>query len=238
MSGLKNILLGAACAFNFAVVPASAQLNAAAATQASAGNPAESFVQENIDKGYAILRDAHISEDARHAQFREFFLGLIDSRRIGLFTLGQYANGASKADIDAFTSAFVEYNEALYEARLTKYKDQVLKVKGSVARAPGDVVVNCEGTDPSNPAGVPYKIAFRVRGADGHSVVTDMSVEDIWQTITQRADTAGFLAQHGGRIAELTNELNRAADTIEHGERTGPNSNGLRLDLPRSLFKP
>jgi ABC-type transporter MlaC component len=218
------------------------QANAKTAAPAPAARAAESFVQENIDKGYAILKDAKISESERHVQFRGFLLGLIDSRRIAIFTLGQYANAASKADIDAFVSAFADYNEAVFETRLSKYKDEILTVKSSVARGPDDSLVYCDVTDPANPAKTPYKIAFRVRkDADGRFIVTDMSIEEIWQALTQRADAAGYLQQHGGRIADLTNDLNRAADNVAHGdsgERVVPNPNGLRLDLTRSLFKP
>ena len=36
-------------------------------------------------------------------------LGLTDTNRIAIFTLGQYVNGASKADLDAFEIAFSDY---------------------------------------------------------------------------------------------------------------------------------
>jgi ABC-type transporter MlaC component len=95
----------------------------AAIAQAPTANPAQTFVQQNIDKGYEILNNMKISESERHTQFRDFLLGLIDSRRISVFTLGHYANGRP-ADIDAFISAFTDYAEVLYERRLNQYKDQ------------------------------------------------------------------------------------------------------------------
>ena len=160
----------------------------------------------------------------------------------GMFVLGQYARGASEQDVDAFISAFSGYNEAIFESRLSKYADHILKVKSSVLRGPDDALVNCEVTDPANPAKKPYRVAFRVRkAADGRFVVTDMSIEEIWQALTQRADVTAYLQQHGGRIAELTNDLNRASNSValaDNAQNTGPNPNGLRLDLERTLFKP
>src|ERR1700680_1914662 len=91
---------------------------------AAAANPAETFVQQNVDKGYAILNGASLSDEQRRAQFRDFMLSLTDTLRIGAFTLGQYANGASKADLDAFEDAFRDYVIAVYESRLSKYKGQ------------------------------------------------------------------------------------------------------------------
>jgi len=185
-----------------------ADASSAPATTAAA-NSAEAFVQQNIDKGYSIL-NAKLSESDRSRQFRTFLAGFMDARRIGMFTLGQYANTASKADSDAFVAAFTDYTAAVYERRLNKYKDQILKVTGSSARAADDVVVNCEATDPAHPSNSPYKVAVRIRKApDGRFILIDLNVEGVWQSISQRTDFTAFLQQHGGNIQELTNHLKR-----------------------------
>src|SRR5262249_53386979 len=154
-----------------------------ASARASAPAPAataEGFVQQNIDRGYQILKGGASAAQKRD-QFHDFLLGLMDSRRIGMFTLGQYANSASKADVEGFPAAFADYTAVVYETLLDKYKDQVLKVKGSVARAADDVVVNCESTDPTHPNDPPYKVAFRIRKAgDGRFIITDLNIEGIW----------------------------------------------------------
>jgi phospholipid transport system substrate-binding protein len=181
---------------------------------AAAATPAESFVQQNIDKGYAIL-NASLSDEQRRAQFRTFMLGLTDTRRIGLFTLGQYANGASKADLDKFTDAFIDYAVAVYESRLSKYKGQTLKVTGSSERAADDVVVNADVVNPNSSNGQPFKVGFRVRKtSDGRPIITDMQVEGVWLALSQRSDFTGFLQQHGGSLAALTENLHMQAQQI------------------------
>lgn len=176
---------------------------------------AQAFVEQNIEKGYQILRDTKATKAQREATFHDFLLGLMDARRIGMFTLGQYANSASKADIEAFVAAFTDYTAAVYETRLNKYKDQVLKVTGTQSRAADDVVVSCDVTDPKAPNDPPYKVSFRIRkGADGRFIVTDMNIEGIWQTLSQRADFTGFLQQHGGRLTDLTTDLKRQTTTL------------------------
>ena len=82
---------------------------AAPAVHAAAVNPAESFVQQNIDRGYAILNNTSLSDEQRHMQFRDFMLSLTDARRIGMFTLGAYANSVSKEELEAFIAAFSDY---------------------------------------------------------------------------------------------------------------------------------
>ena len=151
---------------------------------AAAGSPAESFVQQNIDKGYAIL-NASLSDEQRRAQFRTFMLGLTDTRRIGMFTLGQYANGASKADLDAFNEAFLDYAVAVYESRLSKYKGQTLKVTGSSERAADDAVVNADVVNPNASNGQPFKVGFRVRKtSDGRPEVqgTEIQAQGVGET--------------------------------------------------------
>jgi phospholipid transport system substrate-binding protein len=198
----------------------------APAALAAAATPAESFVQQNIDKGYAIL-NASLSDEQRRAQFRTFMLGLTDTRRIGMFTLGQYANGASKADLDKFTDAFIDYAVAVYESRLSKYKGQTLKVTGSSERAADDIVVNADVVNPNSSNGQPFKVGFRVRKtSDGRPIITDMQVEGVWLALSQRSDFTGFLQQHGGSLAALTENLHMQAQQIhaDSGSRPGQKS--------------
>ena len=192
----------------------------ASPSQAAAANPAESFVQENVDKGYAILNNTSLSDEQRRAQFRDFILSLTDSRRIGMFTLGPYANSAKKEDIEAFIEAFSEYAVAVYESRLSAYKGQTLKVTGSSQRAADDVVVNTDVVDPKSPSAQRYKAAFRVRKAtDGHPIVTDIQIEGIWLSLSQRSDFTGFLQQHNGRIGDLITDLKRQTQLLRNDSR-------------------
>jgi phospholipid transport system substrate-binding protein len=156
-------------------------------------------------------------------------LSLTDSRRIGLFTLGQYANSAKKEDVEGFIAAFSEFAVAVYESRLSKYKGQTLKVTGSAQRAADDVVVNTDVVNPGAPNSQPIRAAFRVRkAADGHAIVTDIQVEGVWLSLSQRSDFTGFLQQHGGRLSDLTTDLQRQTQTLRNGIRPAQSSTGGR----------
>jgi len=203
-----------------AIVAVIAMLSASELRAAPAADPAEAFVQENIEKGYAVLNSTTLSDEQRRAQFRDFMLSLTDARRIGMFTLGQYANSASKEDIEAFINAFSEYAVAVYESRLSKYKGQTLKVTGSVQSAADDVVVNTDVVNPGTPNAQPLKAAFRVRKtSDGRSIVTDIQVEGVWLALSQRSDFTGFLQQHGGRLPDLTTDLQRQTQLLRNVAR-------------------
>ena len=197
-----------------------ALLSFAAPARAAAANSTESFIQQNIDKGYAILNNTQLSDEQRRMQFRNFMLALTDTKRIGAFTLGQYANSAPKAEVDAFANAFTDYAVAVYESRLGKYKGQTLKVTGSQERAADDVVVNADVVSAAS-GGQPFKVAFRVRKtSDGRPIITDMQVEGIWLALSQRSDFTAFLQQHNGSVAALTEDLKRQTTQVTSSSGT------------------
>src|ERR1700688_4668788 len=78
----------------------------------AAPNVAESFVDENIHKGLDLLKDNKLSANQRRDQFEALLLGLVDVRRIGFFTLGQYRRTAPPDDVEAFIGAFKNYATA------------------------------------------------------------------------------------------------------------------------------
>jgi phospholipid transport system substrate-binding protein len=71
------------------------------------------------------------------------------------------------------------------------------------------VVVNADVVNPAAPPNAPViKAAFRVRKTmDGKPIITDMQVEGIWLALSQRSDFTGYLQQHGGNVAALTENL-------------------------------
>jgi phospholipid transport system substrate-binding protein len=181
----------------------------------AAANPVEAFVQQNVDRGYAILHDPSLSDQQRHTQFRGLMLSLTDTRRIGAFTLGQYANGVSKVNLDTFQSAFADYVVAVYESRLSKYTRQALKVTGSIERAVDDIIVNADVLSPNSPNGPVIKAAFRVRKTnDGRPIVTDIQAEGVWLALSERSEFTAFLQQHSGHMPDLISELRRQTQAL------------------------
>ena len=181
-----------------------------AAQPAAAATPAESFVNENIQKGLEILRDKKLTVPQRRDQFKALLLGLVDTRRIALYTLGQYRNSASPADIDAFAAAFQNYATAAYQTYFAKYTDQVLKVTGSTQRNPTDFIVHTQLIDPGS-SQPPAAVDFRVRTDQGKPVVVDVAYEGIWLSIQQRDQFVGFLGQNNGNVRTLIAHLSDLA---------------------------
>lgn len=188
-----------------------------AAAPAQAMAPVESFVQTNIQKGLDILNNRKVSDNQRKQDFRNFLLSLTDMRRTALFTLGAARRTANPAELDKFAAAFRDYAVAVYEARLTNYSGQTLKVTGSTERAPNDYVVTTVLADSSgnSPDKQPIQVDFRIDQDGSKFVVLDASVVGVWLAIEERDQFTAFLAQHDDSVPALTVHLNELTAKLQ-----------------------
>ena len=188
---------------------------------AQATPASEAFIQQNLDKANVILTATSLSDAQRHEQLRALLFGLAASRRIALFTLGPYANGATPGDIDAFVGAFTNYSTAVYENALDRYKGQPLKVTGSSERAADDSLVQTEFVNPEPSNAAPIRLAFRVRRTEnGAPTITDIQVEGVSFASAQRSEFTAYLQQHNGSIPELAKNLNALSEKLARKSET------------------
>ena len=177
---------------------------------AAAGNVAETFVDENIHKGLSILSDKKLTLTQRRDQFETLLLGLVDVRRIALFTLGQYRRSAPPEDVEAFVNAFKNYATAAYQSYFAKYTDQTLKVTGSTKRNDTDFIVQTLLVDP-NSSQQPSEVDFRVRTDTGKPVLVDVAYQGIWLSLEERDQFVAFLGNNNGNVRTLIAHLSELA---------------------------
>lgn len=195
----RNILLaGAAGAFAFSPVLPGFTVSAWAA------NPAESFVSDNIQRGFDIINDRSASAADRKTRFADFLIGLTDIRRVALFLLGRYAATATPADTDAYVAAYQAYVQAVYQSYFALYNGQSLRVIDSRERAPNDFVVR---TNVTSANAAQMQIDFRVRTEGARPVLVDMAVAGIWLALAQRDQFLAVLAQSNGDVKALSAHL-------------------------------
>ena len=178
-----------------------------AAQPARAASPAETFIDQNVQRGLSILADNSLSDQQKRDKFRGFLLNLTDLKRIALFTLGPARRTASDADKAAFVNAFQEFAVSIYESRLTSYSGQTLKVTGSQTTGRGDTIVNTTLVDPHASTNQPLPVAFRVSNSDGKMVVIDVNVLGVWLAIEERDQFSSFLGDHGNSVPALVAHL-------------------------------
>lgn len=184
-------------------------LTALAASPSQAQTPVETFLQQSIDRGIAVLKNKSLSESARRQQLAAFLGQVLDTRRMAMFMLGDAKQNAAASDLEAYANVYKAFTIANYESQLSGYDGQTLKVTGSTERAPGDYIVDAELVDPAvanDP--MPLTISFRVLDeAGGKFAVVDAGVAGIWLGLAQRADFAGYLSQHANNVPALTAHL-------------------------------
>ena len=190
----RTILLGAGA---LVFVPAFA-------TDALAANAAEDFVGSNIQAGFDILNDRNASPAERRDRFASFLLGLTDARRVALFLLGRYAEGASPEDLDAYVAAYQDYVLSIYQTYFQLYAGQTLRVISSRERAPGDFIVVTNMAGQPNAA---MEIDFRVRTDGAKPLLVDVAVAGVWLALAQRDQIQAVLAQNNGDIKALIAHL-------------------------------
>ncbi len=178
---------------------------------------AQTFVQQSVDKEFAILKDTSLTRQDRETQSRALLRSIIDVKRVAMFVLGPYAHDAAEKQIDDFESAFSDYFFSMFHFNLEQSSGgRSIAVTGATSRGPDDVIVTASvaGADTRSPADTPMKLGFRVRkNAAGDDTIVDVLVGAISLAATQRDEFSSYLQQHGGNIDQLSAELEkRAAD--------------------------
>ncbi len=184
-----------------AVLLAPAQARAQAPRDASA----EAFVAQEGQRALHILNGGG-PVSAKKAAFRRFVDEAADTGRITRFVLGRYARTVTPAQFAAFSAAFRDYADGVYESRLGEYRGEGFRVTGSQARTPTDVVVASEVV--GGASGRHEMVSWRVqKGADGNWRVVDVNVRGVWLAITQQQDFVSTLNNHRGDIDVLIGQL-------------------------------
>ena len=180
---------------------------APAMAQGARNAGAEQFVQTQAQRALNILSQHHGDTATEKRLFQQFVDQVADVPRISNFVLGKYARVISPAQRQDFGVVFREYASNVYESRLNEYHGETLKVTGSTARNPGDIVVQSlvSGGKLDQPVGV----AWRVIAEGGGWKVVDVQVDGVWLAITQQQDFVSTIDNAGGNIQVLIDQLHR-----------------------------
>jgi phospholipid transport system substrate-binding protein len=178
---------------------------------------AEQFVQTQAQRALTILTQHQGDVATEKRLFRAFIDQAADVPRITFFVLGKYSRSISPGQQHEFGVVFREYASNVYESRLNEYHGESLRVTGSVARSPTDVIVQTQvyGGKLDQPVGV----AWRVLAEGGGWKVVDVQVDGVWLAITQQQDFVSTIDNAGGNIQVLIDQLKRQVAKDEAGSR-------------------
>jgi len=86
--------------------------------------PVETFVQQSVNRGVAILKDTSLDAAARRKQVGELLNQVLDTHKMAIFMLGAAREKASSADLDLYTDAYKAFTLATYGSQLDGYGGQ------------------------------------------------------------------------------------------------------------------
>ena len=178
------------------------------AGRALAAEDAAGFVSHAADSVLSLARDKSLSQDQFKQRLRTIAEQDFDVPRIARFALGQYWRTASDMDRQQFVEAFEEYMVQVYATRFRQYSGANFKVVGQ--RQEGDttmVTTEIAQATGQPPAKVIWQIA---RQPNGYKI-TDVVIEGISQAVTYREEFGSVIAQHGGQVSALTQQLREKA---------------------------
>ena len=181
---------------------------APALAQSGARNAgAEQFVQTEAQRALNILNQHGGDVATEKRLFRAFIDQVADVPRITYFVLGKYNRSISPGQRQAFATVFREYASNVYESRLNEYHGETLRVTGSTARTPTDIIVQTQVY--GGKLEQPVDVAWRVLAEGGGWKVVDVQVDGVWLAITQQQDFVSTIDNAGGAIQVLIDQLKR-----------------------------
>jgi len=188
---------------------------------AARANDAETFVQDYVKQGLAILNDKTLSHDEKHKRFEALLEPMTDMRRVALYALGPAAQATPSDQLEAFVKAFHDLELSLYEREL--WRVQQLRVEHSVERTANDTIVQAFQLDDAGNRSVNAdEIDFRVLGTADKPILVDLCVRGAWIAVNQRVQYSEFLEQRGNTvprlIAKLRNRTSKMNNYLAAGE--------------------
>ena len=165
----------------------------------SAAADASAFMNELWRRTAEVLAKK-IPPAERLARFRQLFQADFDGAEIARFVLGRYWRSASEEERQEFLKLFEDYVVYVYGTRLSDFKGETFRVRGSRIDGNGTIV----STDVFTPgATAPIKVDWRLIAENGGFKITDVIIEGISLLVTQRSEFASIIQRHGGQVGGL-----------------------------------
>jgi phospholipid transport system substrate-binding protein len=199
------VLVGSLLAATLALAPFTT-----AHAQVGRNPQAEQFVQFQAQRIIGVLNNRTLSSAQRIRTFGEIVNEIADIPRITTFVLGKYARTITPGQMQRFGPIFRQYEQNVYETRLSDFHGQTVTVTGSVARQADDVIVNT--LIGGGGLQQPLPVAWRVLGGDARWKVVDVQVNGIWLAITQQQDFVSTIDNHGGAVDALISQLQQQTE--------------------------
>ena len=167
---------------------------------------AEDFVRVMGKKVFASLGEKGISDQERNRRFTKLLPEALDLPRIARFTLGRYWRIATEEEKIDYTRLFKKFVIQAYANRFRELSGKTFKVLHSRNISATQSLVLSEIIIPNQPV---VRVNWRVRSTENSHKITDIMVEGISMSVTQRDEFVSVIRQTGGKVAGLIRALRK-----------------------------
>lgn len=190
--GLTASVLMMTCVSAFAARPTTAEVTV--------------FVGDLSNRIITTLKDNSNNLSARQQAFEDIFRQHGDVPKIAQFVSGKAWNNASDADKQTYVEAYRQYMAFTYAARITSYDNQTVKVGRVNDIGTNGFMVQTQIINPAQPQ--PLNVTWQLSSVNDVLKVTDLRIENISMSLTQRAEFEMILMRNDYKLSALTSALN------------------------------
>lgn len=172
---------------------------------------ATQFVEALGGSVLSAIKDGTLTGSQGEAWFAQFIDTNFDVPTIGRFVLGRYWRAATPEQQQEYQKLFRDMIIKVYAKRFRDYSGETFKTTSEQEAGTRDRIVNTV-IQPSGKPAISTQWRVRPQGAGNYKVI-DLVIENISMAITQKAEFASIIEQHGGDVNALIDTLKtRIAD--------------------------
>ncbi len=184
----------------------------AASPGAAAAEEPTDFISTLGTRAITELADEDISQVDRETRFRNLLNEHFDVPAIGRFVLGRHWKMASDDERTEFLNLFEDFIVRSYAVRFAGYSGETFTVKGST---PGPKSATLVHSRVLRGNAEPIRVDWRVEPRGEKLVITDVIVEGVSMSVTQRSEFASVIQSSGGKIEGLLEALRNKTITAD-----------------------
>lgn len=167
------------------------------------------FTKKLADDIIVNVLSANISDDEKLKIFHDRFKEDLDIQTIGKHVTGVYWRKATPKEQQEFLTAFLDFATKSWADKFNLYTGQKINFTGIQAAKSGQFFVS--SSVEGNP---PAEVLWRIKKAGSTYKITDIVIEGVSMVTSYRNEYVAFLHKNGGKLANLTQELQRKSQAF------------------------
>ncbi len=183
----------------------------------------EEFIRDLGAKAIKVLTANKMNPQQQKKEFEEIFVNNFAVKNIATFVLGKYRRRARSEEKKRFFDLFKKSIADIYTERFKNYTNESFKVHRALTSGGKSTVIRVF-SEISKEGAPPIDVEWKVfKDKSGKLVISDVIVEGLSMSTTQRSEYASIIDRHRGSLTALNDILEEKLhdDDEESGASAG-----------------